>query len=100
MGFGVRFRIALAGRALRIHGAGRRSWPCAPELTLEIAPVCVDLQLQRGRPRRCESALRNPPGARKGRLGLQVLLRVRLTLAGRTLRIHALIGSRPRGKSS
>ena len=26
VGFEVRFRIALAGRALRIHGAGARSW--------------------------------------------------------------------------
>ena len=41
----------------------------------------------RGRPRRCESALQNSQGARRGRLGLWVLLRFRLTLAGRALRI-------------
>ena len=42
-----------------------------------------------GRPKRCESALqdpqgalRAPPGARRGPLGLWVLLRFRLTLAG------------------
>ena len=51
----------------------------------------------RGRPRRCESALqdrqgalRAPPGAHRGRLGLWVLLRLRLTLADRALRVHAL----------
>ena len=51
-------------------------------------------------------ARRAPPGAHKGRLGLWVLLRFHLTLAGRTLRIQApfselalrseLISSNPR----
>ena len=44
-------------------------------------------------------ALRAPPGAHRGRLGLWVLLRFRLTLAGRALRIHALfLGKFPASK--
>ena len=39
----------------------------------------------RGRPK-----AKNPQGARKGYLGLRVLLRFHVTLAGHTLRFHAL----------
>ena len=48
-----------------------------------------------GRPKRCESTLHNPQGApgaprrHRGRLGLWVSLRFRLTLACRALQVHA-----------
>ena len=44
----------------------------------------------RGRPRRCEKRTPKPTGRRRGLPGLWVLLRFRLTLAGRALQVHAL----------
>ena len=104
MGVGVRFRIALAGRALRIHGPQFDHIHASTAYIYIYVYVYIDMHIHmhmdsqraagqgeaKAHSKTHRGALRAPPGAHRGHLGLWVLLRLRLALAGRALRIRAL----------